>query len=211
MDIYQSISKIMEEITPISKDRENKEFHFKYRGIEDVMNTLHPLLAKYKVFVVPEVLEQTREERTSKNGARMILSICKVRFTLYAEDGSFIQATTLGEGMDVSDKSTNKSMAIAMKYALFQIFCIPTEEMIDPDEESPDIGQKAKKEPPKQAPKAPPKDTINNNEIQALRDTITNLNISNEEVISALKAFNHTKLAEIKIKELQEFRKKLGA
>ena len=29
-------------------------------------------------------------------------------------------------------------MAIAFKYACFQVFCIPTEEMKDPDEETPD-------------------------------------------------------------------------
>ena len=45
---------------------------------------------------------------------------------------------TVGEGMDSGDKATNKAMAIAFKYACFQVFCIPTEEMKDPDEETPD-------------------------------------------------------------------------
>ena len=34
------------------------------------------------------------------------------------------------------DKATNKAMAIAYKYLCFQVFCIPTEEMSDPDAES---------------------------------------------------------------------------
>ena len=38
--------------------------------------------------------------------------------------------------MDSGDKATNKAMAIAFKYACFQVFCIPTEEMQDPDSES---------------------------------------------------------------------------
>ena len=37
--------------------------------------------------------------------------------------------------MDSGDKATNKAMSIAFKYACFQVFCIPTEEMIDPDSE----------------------------------------------------------------------------
>ena len=45
---------------------------------------------------------------------------------------------TVGEGMDSGDKATNKAMAIAFKYACFQVFCIPTEEMKDPDEETQD-------------------------------------------------------------------------
>ena len=39
--------------------------------------------------------------------------------------------------MDRSDKSTNKAMSAAFKYACFQTFCIPTEEMRDADAESP--------------------------------------------------------------------------
>jgi hypothetical protein len=38
--------------------------------------------------------------------------------------------------MDSGDKATNKAMSIAFKYACFQVFCIPTEEMQDPDAES---------------------------------------------------------------------------
>ena len=37
--------------------------------------------------------------------------------------------------MDSGDKATNKAMSIAYKYACFQVFCIPTEEMMDPDAE----------------------------------------------------------------------------
>ena len=39
----------------------------------------------------------------------------------------------MGEGMDAGDKASNKAMAVALKYALFQTFCIPTEEMADDD------------------------------------------------------------------------------
>ena len=34
----------------------------------------------------------------------------------------------MGEAMDTGDKATNKAMSAAMKYALLQTFCIPTEE-----------------------------------------------------------------------------------
>ena len=42
--------------------------------------------------------------------------------------------------MDTADKATNKAMAIAFKYACFQVFCIPTEERKeqDPDAETPE-------------------------------------------------------------------------
>lgn len=137
MNIYESISRIMAEATPISKDKLNKKQGFKYRGIDDVMNTFYPLLAKHKVFIVPEVVGQQREERSTKSGdGNLIYSILKIKFTFYAEDGSNISAVVIGEGMDRADKSSNKAMAVGMKYAMFQVFCIPTEDMIDPDSES---------------------------------------------------------------------------
>ena len=134
--IFEAISGIMSEIGAIGKDKVNTQQNFKYRGVDDVMNALQPILVKHGVFVVPEIVEQTREERTSKNGATLIYSVCKIKYTFYATDGSSVTAVIVGEGMDSGDKATNKAMAIAFKYACFQVFCIPTEEMKDPDGES---------------------------------------------------------------------------
>ena len=142
MNIYQSITKIMEEVPSIGKTQRNKIQGFMYRGIDDVMNALQPLLAKNKVFIVPEILEQTREERTTSKGGNLIYSICKIKYKFYAEDGSSVEAIKIGEGMDSGYKATNKAMAIAMKYALFQVFCIPTDEMKDPDSETPEQSTK---------------------------------------------------------------------
>ena len=138
MSIYEAISRCMEEIGAVGKDAVNKQQGFKYRGIDAVMNAINPALVKNHVFIVPEVLDQQRQERTTNKGAVLIYSICRIKYTFYAEDGSFIEAVTVGEGMDSGDKATNKAMAIAFKYACFQVFCIPTEEMKDPAEETPD-------------------------------------------------------------------------
>lgn len=137
MNIYQSITKILEEVPAIGKNKKSDTQHFKYRGIDDVMNAFQPIFAKNKVFIVPQVLEQKREERITSRGVNLIYSICKIKYTFYAEDGSNVEAIVIGEGMDSGDKATNKAMAIAMKYAMFQVFCIPTEEMKDPDGETP--------------------------------------------------------------------------
>lgn len=146
-NIYQSIADIMQEVPSISKDKKNLQQGFKYRGIDDVMNAFQPILAKHRVFIVPEVLNQVREERTTKSGGNLIYSICTIKFKFFAEDGTFVEAITIGEGMDSADKATNKAMAVAMKYAMFQVFCIPTEEMVDPDAETPDESQKLKPKP----------------------------------------------------------------
>lgn len=148
MNIYESITKIMEEVPSVAKNNINKQQNYKYRGIEDVMNAIQPLLAKNKVFIVPEILEHLREERVGNKGGKLIYSICKIKYTFFAEDGSKIEAITIGEGMDSGDKATNKAMAVAMKYALFQVFCIPTEEMNDSEQDEHDesISEKEAKE-----------------------------------------------------------------
>ena len=137
MSIYERIAAIMEGMPAIGKEKRNKDQGFMYRGIDDVMNVLQPLLSKHKVFIVPEVLEQTREERATKSGGRLLYSLLKIKYTFFADDGTSVSAVVIGEGMDSSDKASNKAMAVGMKYALFQVFCIPTEEMVDPDSETP--------------------------------------------------------------------------
>ena len=149
MNIYESITAIMQEIPAIGKEKKNQQQGFKYRGIDDVMNALQPILAKHKVFVVPEVLEQTREERVTGKGTTLLYSLMKIKYTFYAEDGTSIYAVVIGEGMDSGDKASNKAMAIALKYAFFQVFCIPTEEMKDPDAETPEPSEPVKPAIPK--------------------------------------------------------------
>lgn len=143
-NIYQTISDVMAEIGFIGKDTKNQMQGFMYRGIDAVMNALNPALIKHKLFIVPEVLEQTREERQNAKGTTLIYSICKVKYTFFAEDGSSVSAIVIGEGMDSGDKATNKAMSIAFKYACFQVFCIPTEEMVDPDSECHEVVPKKK-------------------------------------------------------------------
>lgn len=138
MKIYQAINGIMNEMEAIEKGKKNAQQGFMYRGVDDVMNTLKPLLAKHKVFVVPKVLEETREERTTAKGGLLLYSVLKIEYSFYAEDGSCVSAVVIGEGMDSGDKASNKAMSVAFKYACFQVFCIPTEDMVDPDSHTPE-------------------------------------------------------------------------
>ena len=72
LNIYEAITKCMEEIGAVGKDNVNKQQGFKYRGIDAVMNALNPALTHNHVFVVPEVLEQQRQERTTGKGTVLI-------------------------------------------------------------------------------------------------------------------------------------------
>jgi hypothetical protein len=156
--IHEALAAIMADCPAISKSQRNQQQGFMYRGVDVVMNVLQPLMIKHKVFVTPEVLDCTREERQTQRGGNLIYTTLKVRYTFYCDDGSSVSAVVQGEGMDSADKSSNKAMSVAFKYACFQVFCIPTEEMIDPDSDTP---PDSKKKPPKTtqnaaAPTRPP-------------------------------------------------------
>ena len=137
--IYKQICEVMGKISAISKGRQNKTQNFVYRGIDDVMNELHGVLAECKVFVVPEVLEENRSEGKTKSGGIIFYARLKIKFTFYAEDGSNVSAIVIGEAMDSGDKASNKALSIGLKYALLQVFCIPTEDDKDPDGQSHEI------------------------------------------------------------------------
>lgn len=143
--IYEAIANVMKDVGVVSKGDSNDFDHYKYRGIDAVMNALNPAMVKHHVFVTPTVIDSSREERAGKNGTNMVYSILTVKYTFYTDDGSSVECVVIGEAMDRSDKSTNKAMSAAFKYACFQTFCIPTEEMIDSESESPEIPPEKKK------------------------------------------------------------------
>lgn len=137
--IYGKITAIQADVEFIGKNKQVQSGgNYKYRGVDQVLNTLHPLFAKHKVFAVPEVLDVlAREQRETKNGGNMLYQVLKVKYTFYAEDGSNVSAVVVGEAMDSGDKASNKCMSVAYKYACFQILSIPTEETTaDADEEN---------------------------------------------------------------------------
>jgi hypothetical protein len=141
MTIYQGIAAVMRDVDAIGKTKRNQSQGFNFRGIDDVYNAIHPLMAKYGIFTLPEVLEDRTEDRQTKNGGALIYRVLKIKYTFCAEDGSSVSATVIGEGMDSGDKASNKAMSIAHKYAFFQVFCIPTEELAasDPDNYSHEV------------------------------------------------------------------------
>ena len=145
-NIYSAMAQAMMEIGAITKGRTNTQQGFKFRGIDDVYNELHDILAKYKIFTVPEVLDDRTEERTSSKGNALIYRVLRMKYTFVTDDGSQVSCVVMGEGMDSGDKAANKAMSIAHKYALFQTFLIPTEDEKDPDGQSHEIKPKTPKE-----------------------------------------------------------------
>lgn len=126
--IYTAIVEIMDDIKSIGKDRYNKMQSYSFRGIDDVYNALQPALIKRKVFCVPTVKSVKREDGVSAKGTPLKYTVVDVDYEFTsAEDCSSVKISMSGEAMDSGDKSLNKALSAAYKYACFQLFCIPTE------------------------------------------------------------------------------------
>jgi hypothetical protein len=153
--IYQAIASVMQEVEAIGKNQKNQQQGFRFRGIDDVYNAIHPVFAKHGVFSTTNVVAERTEERQTSRGGNLIYRILTIEYTFYASDGSSVKETIIGEGMDSGDKAANKAMAIAHKYALLQLLCIPTEDMVDPDSEAQEPSVPAVRPERKEARSAP--------------------------------------------------------
>jgi hypothetical protein len=138
----------MRDIEAIGKDRTNQTQGFKFRGIDDLYNELHPIMAKHGLFSFPKILSSRTEERLTAKGSTNIFRIIDVEYTFCDESGeSLVVGPVIGEASDLGDKGNNKALSIAHKYALLQLFCIPTEDEKDPDAQTPPPSIKTIKQP----------------------------------------------------------------
>lgn len=134
--IHPAMIAVMRDVAAIGKNSENKQQGFKFRGIDTIYNEMHGLMSKHGIVMLPLAGEPRSEERPTKLGGVLRYVTLPMTYRFMAEDGSSVDCTVVGEGMDSGDKATNKAMAIGHKYALLQTFLIPTEDMPDPDSET---------------------------------------------------------------------------
>ena len=131
MKVYQAINAVQSALAKIgiTKSRTNSQGSgYKFRGIDDIFNTISPLLAEHNLCILPRVLSRDCIERLSKSGGALFYITVEVEFDFVSsEDGSKHTVKTFGEAMDSGDKATNKAMSAAYKYAAIQAFAIPTE------------------------------------------------------------------------------------
>lgn len=136
MSVYDCIVAVSAELAHdgVAKTRKNAQQGYQFRGIDEVLNALSPLLAKHRLVILPRVLSRSVVERETKSGGALFYVTVEAEFDFVsAADGSSHTVKTYGEAMDSADKATNKAMSAAYKYAAFQTFCIPVEGDDDAD------------------------------------------------------------------------------
>lgn len=142
MNVYTAIANVAEALAKsgVGKTSENRDQHYKFRGIDAIMNALSAQLVANKLIIIPRYTDRVATERVTSSGKSQVNVAVTGHFRVVCgEDGSSVDVGPFfGEGQDFSDKATNKAMSAAYKYMATQTFCIPFEGMDDGDEETPE-------------------------------------------------------------------------
>lgn len=138
--------------TGIAKSQRNQAQNYNFRGIDDFLSTLAPLLAEHLIAIFPVASEYSVVETESKSGGVLFKTTVEVTYELvHAEDGSSRKTTVYGEAMDSGDKGMNKAFSAAYKLMAWQTFCIPVGGAMDTENESHET-HGSRKQPQQQRP-----------------------------------------------------------
>lgn len=131
--IYQALKSINEKVGAILKSRENTQQKYKFRGIDEVYNEVHPLFAEHAILLNTRVLDRRTTEFKNGAGNRSVWveEFVEVDFISCADASKHTYGPVWVEGIDMSDKASNKCLSAGQKYAVLQTFTIPTKDMID--------------------------------------------------------------------------------
>ncbi len=134
--VYEAVAAITAEIGAIAKGstsgRGGDQWSYSYRGIDDVMNALHPLLAKHQVTIVPRCVDTDHVELQRSER----LTIARYEYDVYGPDGSMFTGAVTAEGVGQRDKSAVIASSYAWRTFVTLLFCIPTEDLSDPEEDN---------------------------------------------------------------------------
>ena len=145
-NVHQAMAAVMEEVGYVKKQR-SAGLNYSYAGEAALIEALRPAMVEHGVFAhVLRYFNVTQTSYTTVKGTDMTRTVIQAVIRFVHESGTFIEVESAGEGADAGDKSVNKAMTGAYKYALRQTFCIETGD--DPDKYPSE---------PKQTPVAKPK------------------------------------------------------
>lgn len=130
--IQTLLVEIMKDVGAVKKDSRNAAQGFVFRGIDAVVNAVHPALVKHGVVVYPSVKHVEYATLTSNKGAEMTSVRGVVEYVFIGPDGDSLVASAAAEAFDSGDKATAKFMSVAFRTVLLQTLSLPTDEP-DPD------------------------------------------------------------------------------
>lgn len=119
-----AVCAVMSEVTAVKKTGHNQHGRYSYASDADLMYALQPAMSKHGLALMPCGQEVTTHEDGQSKMRWRVLTVTTWR--LIHTGGGWTTLQTIGEGADSGDKSGYKAMTGALKYALRQLFMVPT-------------------------------------------------------------------------------------
>ena len=156
--LSQALSDITSEVGVIEKKKQSTGVTYAFRGIDEVMNKLNPLLSKHGVTLQNEICSHNLERRevTTSSGYVKNAYVATVHIRLIFSKGTEKEVwEEVAMSEDYGDKAMTQAMSMAYKYAILRKFCILTKDVIDPDGRNPENDATPKQTPAASATPAP--------------------------------------------------------
>ncbi len=145
--LYEKLALVAGEAGAVEKDGKNKDQGYSYATPASVFRVLKPLMAKYKLAIVPSQTGRVEIDtgRQSRSGSPYIQHVAEMSYEIVdGETGESMIALWHGvAGTYGDDKGNAKAQTIGLRTFLIQLFQIPAEDADhDPDARDPgDTGQ----------------------------------------------------------------------
>lgn len=134
--VHVAWTNVMADMGAIGKARRGPQEmgSFAYRGIDDVLDSLAPVLAKHRVTITPEIVDHT----VTLSGKMRVVSLV-VRYHVCGPAGDYLKVPPMGmgDGMSGQAQAPNIAMSNAFKTCMFQALCIPVKDTTVDSEEGP--------------------------------------------------------------------------
>lgn len=151
-NIEQALAAIYGAVGYVQKERK-QGLSYTFASESALIEALRPAMVEQGVTVRVVALSDVKHEAITVGKSESVMQrttlIATVRFA-HAASATHIDVVAAGEGMDSGDKSSNKAMTCALKYALRQTFLIETGD--DPDRDAYDSEPRPARLAPKPTP-----------------------------------------------------------
>jgi len=121
MNVHEAINEVSRQVGGLSKDGFNEHQRYSFRGIDQLITTVQPVLNNVGVTIVPKVISYESQDRQTANNIQRWCTVL-MKYTITGPAGDTVESVIVGEAADVADKAMNKALSNAAKYFYFQTF-----------------------------------------------------------------------------------------
>jgi hypothetical protein len=144
--IYEALQSVQTYMmhNPIAKEGVNNYQKYKYRGIDQIIQSFSKPLYENKILtIVQPDLNVSTKFIDGKNTLTRVVGT--LRF-LCTEDGSYVDRSYVGHSLSQQAKDLEAARSFAYRNALLETFCVPFEGVVEPELEGVDENSKPEKD-----------------------------------------------------------------